>query len=55
MINLHIFVNLKHSPRWCMSSQEVGSGIAFLIALCLAGFILLPAFLLGVHIGAKDY
>lgn len=41
------------SPRWCMSSQEVGSGIAFLIALCLAGFILLPAFLLGMHIGAK--
>lgn len=41
------------SPRWCMSSQEVGSGIAFLIALCLAGFILFPAFLLGMSIGAK--
>lgn len=41
------------SPRWCMSTQEVGSGTALLIALFLAGFILLPAFWLGMYVGTK--
>lgn len=41
------------SPRWCMSTQEVGSGAALLIALFLAGFILLPAFWLGMYVGSK--
>lgn len=45
--------NNDYGPRWCMSSQEVGSGIVFLIALFIAGFILFPAFLLGMYLGAK--
>jgi len=45
--------NDDFSPRWCMSTQEVGSGAALLIALFLAGFILLPAFWLGMYLGSK--
>lgn len=45
--------NDDFSPRWCMSTQEVGTGAALLIAVFLAGFILLPAFWLGMYIGRK--
>lgn len=45
--------NDDFGPKWCMSSEEVGGGFAFLIALFLAGFILLPAFLLGVYFGSN--
>ena len=45
--------NDDFGPRWCMNTQEVSSGFILLIALFLAGFILFPAFLLGMYLGAN--
>ena len=40
-------------PKWCMNTQEVSSGFILLIVLFLAGFILFPAFILGMYLGAN--
>lgn len=42
--------NDDFGPKWCMNTQEVSSGFILLIALFLAGFILFPAFLLGMYL-----
>ena len=39
-------------PTWCVNSEEMGGGLAIVVAFFAAAFILAPAFMLGAIIGA---
>ncbi len=40
-------------PKWTVNSEELGGGVVALLAVMAALFVLAPAFILGVRIGAS--
>ncbi|MDD3466210.1 MAG: hypothetical protein PHE67_03595 [Campylobacterales bacterium] len=40
-------------PKWTVNSEEVGGGVAIVMAVMAAIFVLAPAFIFGVWLGTK--
>jgi hypothetical protein len=45
--------NNDFGPKWTVNSEEVGGGVAIVLTIMAAVFVLAPAFIFGVWLGTK--